>query len=216
MGSEMCIRVRDVTMKKELDPVSKKMRYLITEHKGECHPQIIIKDSSGTSLAVYAIPEKAYIDVEQNQKGTPGTLLARSPRAMDKVQDITGGLPRVTEIFEVRKPKNPSVIAKIDGIVRLEEEKKRGKFVISVTNEESGRDPEPHIIPPGKHFRVHTGDEVKAGDPLVDGPVIPRDILEIKGEEVVQQYLLREVQTVYRSQNVTIDDKHIELSLIHI
>ena len=142
---------------------------LITEHKGECHPQIIIKDSSGTSLAVYAIPEKAYVEVEQNQEVTPGTLLARSPRAMDKVQDITGGLPRVTEIFEVRKPKNPSVIAKIDGVVRLEEEKKRGKFVISVTNEESGRDPEPHIIPPGKHFRVHTGDEVKAGDPLVDG-----------------------------------------------
>ena len=95
--------------------------------------------------------------------------------------------------------------------MRLEEEKKRGKFVISVTNEESGRDPEPHIIPPGKHFRVHTGDEVKAGDPLVDGPVIPRDILEIKGEEEVHKYLLREVQTVYRSQNVTIDDKHIEI-----
>ena len=117
----------------------------------------------------------------------------------------------MTEIFEVRKPKNPSVISEIDGVVKLEEEKKRGKFVISVTNEESGRDPEPHIIPPGKHFRVHTGDEVKAGDPLVDGPVIPRDILEIKGEEEVQQYLLREVQTVYRSQNVTIDDKHIEI-----
>jgi len=203
--------IEDVTMKKEVDPVSNKTRYLITEHKGECHPQIIIKDGEGTSLAVYAIPEKAYIEVEQSQKVTPGTLLARSPRAMDKVQDITGGLPRVTEIFEVRKPKNPSVIAKIDGIVRLEEEKKRGKFVISVTNEESGRDPEPHIIPPGKHFRVHTGDEVKAGDPLVDGPVIPRDILEIKGEEEVHKYLLREVQTVYRSQNVTIDDKHIEI-----
>ena len=203
--------IEDVTMKKEVDAVSKKTRYLITEHKGECHPQIIIKDASGDSLAVYAIPEKAYIEVEQNQKVTPGTLLARSPRAMDKVQDITGGLPRVTEIFEVRKPKNPSVIAKIDGIVKLEDEKKRGKFVISVTNEESGRDPEPHIIPPGKHFRVHTGDRVKAGDPLVDGPVIPRDILEIKGEEEVHKYLLREVQTVYRSQNVTIDDKHIEI-----
>ena len=203
--------IEGVTMQKELDTVSNKTRYLIIEHKGECHPQIIIKDKAGDSLAVYPIPEKAYIEVEQNQKITPGTLLARSPRAMDKVQDITGGLPRVTEIFEVRKPKNPSVISEIDGVVKLEEEKKRGKFVISVTNEESGREPEMHVIPHGKHFRVHTGDVVLAGDPLVDGPVFPKDILRIKGEESVQQYLLREVQTVYRSQNVTIDDKHIEI-----
>ena len=165
--------IEGVTMQKELDTVSNKTRYLIIEHKGECHPQIIIKDKAGDSLAVYPIPEKAYIEVEQNQKITPGTLLARSPRAMDKVQDITGGLPRVTEIFEVRKPKNPSVISEIDGVVKLEEEKKRGKFVISVTNEESGREPEMHVIPHGKHFRVHTGDVVLAGDPLVDGPVFP-------------------------------------------
>ena len=203
--------IEGVTMQKEVDTVTQKTRYLIIEHKGECHPQIIIKDKAGDSLAVYPIPEKAYIEVEGGQKITPGTLLARSPRAMDKVQDITGGLPRVTEIFEVRKPKNPSVISEIDGVVKLEEEKKRGKFVISVTNEESGRDPEMHVIPHGKHFRVHTGDIVKAGDPLVDGAVYPADILRIKGEESVQQYLLREVQTVYRSQNVTIDDKHIEI-----
>ena len=203
--------IEGVTMQKEVDTVTNKTRYLIIEHKGECHPQIIIKDKAGDSLAVYPIPEKAYIEVEGGQKITPGTLLARSPRAMDKVQDITGGLPRVTEIFEVRKPKNPSVISEIDGVVKLEEEKKRGKFVISVTNEESGRDPEMHVIPHGKHFRVHTGDIVKAGDSLVDGAVFPADILRIKGEESVQQYLLREVQTVYRSQNVTIDDKHIEI-----
>ena len=203
--------IEGVTMQKELDTVTNKTRYLIIEHKGECHPQIIIKDKAGDSLAVYPIPEKAYIEVEGGQKITPGTLLARSPRAMDKVQDITGGLPRVTEIFEVRKPKNPSVISEIDGVVKLEEEKKRGKFVISVTNEESGRDPEMHVIPHGKHFRVHTGDIVQAGDSLVDGAVYPADILRIKGEESVQQYLLREVQTVYRSQNVTIDDKHIEI-----
>lgn len=203
--------IEGVTMQKELDTVTNKTRYLIIEHKGECHPQIIVKDKAGDSLAVYPIPEKAYIEVEGGQKITPGTLLARSPRAMDKVQDITGGLPRVTEIFEVRKPKNPSVISEIDGVVKLEEEKKRGKFVISVTNEESGRDPEMHVIPHGKHFRVHTGDIVQAGDSLVDGAVYPADILRIKGEESVQQYLLREVQTVYRSQNVTIDDKHIEI-----
>ncbi|MCH2365375.1 MAG: DNA-directed RNA polymerase subunit beta', partial [Planctomycetes bacterium] len=173
--------IEGVTMQKELDTVTNKTRYLIIEHKGECHPQIIIKDKAGDSLAVYPIPEKAYIEVEGGQKITPGTLLARSPRAMDKVQDITGGLPRVTEIFEVRKPKNPSVISEIDGVVKLEEEKKRGKFVISVTNEESGRDPEMHVIPHGKHFRVHTGDIVQAGDSLVDGAVYPADILRIKG-----------------------------------
>ena len=123
-------------------------------------------------------------------------------------QDITGGLPRVTEIFEVRRPKNPAVIAEIDGTVEMGE-KKRGKTTVLV-NSDSGMEVE-HLIPHGKHFRVHKGDAVVAGDPLVDGDLVPKDILRIKGVEAVQEYLLREVQKVYRSQSVSIDDKHIEI-----
>jgi len=200
--------VEGATMKVEQDTVSKKLRRQIIEHKGELHPQIIIKDTNGDPLAMYPIPEKAYIEVEPGQSISAGTLIAKTPREISGTQDITGGLPRVTEIFEVRRPKNPAVISEIDGLVELGE-KKRGKSTIIVRNE-SGMEVA-HLIPHGKHFRVHKGDRVKAGEALVDGPLVPRDILRISGEEAVQQYLLREVQNVYRSQNVTIDDKHIEI-----
>ena len=200
--------IEGVTMKVEQDVKSKKLRRQIIEHKGELHPQIIIKDKNGDPLAMFPIPEKAYIEVEQGDAVSAGTLLAKTPREVSGVQDITGGLPRVTEIFEVRRPKNPAVISEIDGLIELGE-KKRGKATILVKNE-SGMEVE-HVIPHGKHFRVHRGDFVKAGNALVDGPLVPKDILRINGEEAVQQYLLREVQNVYRSQNVTIDDKHIEV-----
>ena len=200
--------VEGATMKIEHDAGSKKLRRQIIEHKGELHPQIVIKDLNGDPLAMYPIPEKAYIEVEPGQNVSAGTLLAKTPREVTGTQDITGGLPRVTELFEVRRPKNPSVISEIDGTVELGE-KKRGKSTIVVTNE-SGMEVA-HVIPHGKHFRVHKGDQVKAGEPLVDGPLVPKDILRINGEEAVQQYLLREIQNVYRSQNVGIDDKHIEI-----
>ncbi len=199
--------IEGATMKIETDPKSKLLRRQIIEHKGELHPQIIVSDEKGDRLGVYPIPEKAYIEVEQGQTVSAGTLLAKTPREVSGTQDITGGLPRVTEIFEVRRPKDPAVIAEIDGDVEFGE-KKRGKSTIIVKNE-SGMEVD-HLIPHGKHFRVHKGDTVKAGEPLVDGPLIPKDILRISGEEAVQNYLLREVQNVYRSQNVTIDDKHIE------
>ena len=115
----------------------------------------------------------------------------------------------MTEIFEARKPKDPAVIAEIDGTVELLGEKKRGKRTIIVRSE-SGIERE-HLVPHGKHLRVHAGDFVRAGEALVDGPLVPHDILRISGEEAVQQYLLREIQNVYRSQRVEIDDKHIEI-----
>ena len=200
--------VEGVTMKVEQDSVSKTLRRQIIEHKGELHPQIVIKDKSGEPLAMYPIPEKAYVEVEPGEEVGAGTLLAKTPREITGTQDITGGLPRVTELFEVRRPKNPSVISEIDGAVELGE-KKRGKATIVVRNE-SGMEVS-HVIPHGKHFRVHRGDIVRAGEALVDGPLVPKDILRINGEEAVQQYLMREIQNVYRSQNVTIDDKHIEI-----
>jgi DNA-directed RNA polymerase subunit beta' len=123
-------------------------------------------------------------------------------------QDITGGLARVTELFEARKPKDPAVMALVDGTVELGE-RKRGKRTI-IVRAEKGKEYE-HLVPQGKHLLVHRGDQVKAGDRLVDGPLIPHDILAISGEERLQTYLLHEIQSVYRSQNVRIDDKHIEL-----
>ena len=140
---------------------------------------------------------------------TAGSMLAKTPREVAGTQDITGGLPRVTELFEARRPKEPAVIAEIDGRVELPEEKRRGKRTIIVKNE-SGIERE-HLVPHGKPLRVHGGDRVRAGDPLVVGPLVPHDILRITGEEAVQRYLLREVQNVYRSQRVEIDDKHLEI-----
>ncbi|MAB81354.1 MAG: DNA-directed RNA polymerase subunit beta' [Planctomycetes bacterium] len=190
-------------------------RKQVIEHKGDLHPQLVLEDSKGQALALYPIPERAYIEVEDGQDIRAGDLLAKSSRAIGGTQDITGGLPRVTELFEARRPKDPSVLSEIDGVVELGD-KKRGKRTIIVralgVNGEVIEEQE-HSVPQGKHMRVHKGDDVKAGDPLVDGPLVPHDILRIKGDDDVQVYLLREVQNVYRSQGVTIDDKHIEIIL---
>jgi DNA-directed RNA polymerase subunit beta' len=185
------------------------VRRMIMEHKGEMHPQILLEDESGKILDFYYLPEKAHIEVNEGTTITAGTLLAKTPRDVAGTQDITGGLPRVTEIFEARKPKDPSVIAEIDGTVELLGEKRRGKRTIIVRSE-SGIERE-HLVSHGKHLKVHASDYVKAGEALVDGPLVPHDILRISGEEAVQQYLVREIQNVYRSQRVEIDDKHIEI-----
>jgi DNA-directed RNA polymerase subunit beta' len=202
--------VEGVTMKVEVDPKTKVKHTVIIEHKGDLHPNITICDAdTDEALAVYYIPEKANITVGEGDKVKAGTMLAKTPREATGTQDITGGLPRVTELFEARKPKDPSVVAEIDGVCELGD-RKRGKRTIIVRNEETGMAKE-HLVPHGKHLRIHKGDIVKAGDALVDGSQVPHDILRIGGEEEVQNYLLREILQVYRSQNVTIDDKHIEI-----
>ena len=197
------------TMRSEKDP-SGHIRYVIMEHKGDLHPQVVVEDPiDGKILDFYYMPERAHLEVDEGQMISPGTLVAKTPREASGTQDITGGLPRVTEIFEARKPKDPAVIAEIDGTVELLSEKKRGKRSIIVRSE-SGIERE-HLITHNKHLRVHSGDIVRAGDALVDGPLVPHDILRISGEEAVQQYLTREIQNVYRSQRVEINDKHIEI-----
>ncbi len=206
------VRYEDViegeTMRLEKD-AGGTMRKLVMEHKGDFHPQVVLEDESGKILDFYYLPEKAHIEVKEGDVVRAGTLLAKTPREVSGTQDITGGLPRVTEIFEARKPKDPAVIAEIDGIVELLGEKRRGKRTIIVRSE-SGIERE-HLVSHGKHLRVHAGDFVRAGEALVDGPLVPHDILRISGEEAVQQYLVREIQNVYRSQRVEIDDKHIEI-----
>ncbi|HUU10480.1 MAG TPA: DNA-directed RNA polymerase subunit beta' [Phycisphaerae bacterium] len=187
-------------------------RRLVVEHKGELHPRVIIEDKDGKILEFHYIPARTYVEVEEGEKVMPGTLLARRPREVGGTQDITGGLPRVTELFEARKPKEPAVMSEIDGVVELSQEKKRGKMTIIVRNPESEIEKE-HYVPHDRHLRVHTGDTVRAGDQLTDGPLVPHDILRISGEAELQKYMLREIQNVYRSQKQGIDDKHPEMIL---
>jgi DNA-directed RNA polymerase subunit beta' len=206
------VRYEDVvegeTLRTEKD-ASGNLRRIIMDHKGELHPQIVVEDSDGKPLDVYYLPERAHIAVEEGRVIKAGTVVATTPREAAGISDITGGLPRVTEIFEARKPKDPAVMAEVDGVVELLQEKRRGKRTI-VVRSESGIERE-HLVPHGKRFLVHSGDHVKAGQALVDGPLVPHDILRISGEEALQQYLVHEIQSVYRSQRVDINDKHIEI-----
>ncbi len=186
-------------------------RFVVIEHKGEKHPRIVIEDKSGKILDFHYLPAKARIEVEEGEGVRPGQLLARQPREMTGTQDITGGLPRVTEIFEARRPKDPAAMAEISGRVELRTDKRRGKMTI-VVRSESGMERE-HHVPHDQHLLVHTGDYVEAGDRLTEGPLVPHNILSIRGEETLQQYLLSEIQAVYRGQGQNINDKHMEIIL---
>lgn len=207
------IRFEDIvegeTMKEERE-ASGTIRRSIVDFKGDLHPQVVVEDENGTPLDVYYLPERAHILVQEGETVSAGSAIAETPREASGISDITGGLPRVTEVFEARKPKDPAVLSEIDGVVEILNEKKRNKRTIIVRNEQTKIERE-HLVPPGKRFRVHSGDFVKAGQQLVDGPLVPHDILDVSGEEAVQEYLLHEVQSVYRSQRVEINDKHIEV-----
>jgi len=198
------------TVKTETDRATGTKHMVVMEHKGDLHPQVIIEDEKGQPLGLLPVPEKAHIMIADGQKIKAGTLIAKTPREITGTQDIVGGLPRVTELFEARKPKEPAVMSEIDGVVEIGE-KRRGKRTIIVNNE-SGISRE-HLVPHGKHLWVKRGDHVKAGEALTEGPLVPHDILRILDEEALHDYLLREIQNVYRSQGVPIDDKHIEIVL---
>ncbi len=210
------LKIRGTTLKVEdsqegtpAEPPKIVERPVVIEHKGDKHPQIIIEDANGKILDVHYLPAGARIEVVEGQQVQAGQLLAHQPRATSGTQDITGGLPRVTEVFEARKPKDPAAMAEISGRVELRSDKRKGKMTISIRSE-SGMEKE-HHVPRDRHLNVHAGDFVEAGDALTDGPLVPHDILRIKGEEVLQRYLISEVQNVYRSQNVNINDKHVEM-----
>jgi DNA-directed RNA polymerase subunit beta' len=207
------IRYEDIvegkTLKIERDEAHGISRKVIMEHKGDMHPQILIEGAKGDILSLYPLPEKAIVEVENGQKITAGTRLARTLREVQRTQDITGGLPRVTELFEARRPKDPAVISEIDGLA-TDIERKRGRTVIKVEDPETGYHAE-HTVPAGKHMRVNRGDHVTAGQPLVEGSLVLDDILRISGEEALHNYMLQEIQNVYRTQDATIDDKHVEI-----
>ncbi|HSQ55268.1 MAG TPA: DNA-directed RNA polymerase subunit beta', partial [Gemmata sp.] len=203
-----------ITLRKERDAATGIERRTIMEHKGDLHPAIQIIGDRGVVLRSYFIPERANLQVTEGQKVTAGTMLAKTPREVSQTQDITGGLPRVTELFEARRPRNPAVMSTIAGKIRVGD-KKRGKKQIWIQAEtEDGKpigEEREHLVPAGAAIRVHDNEYVKAGDPLVFGPLVPHDILAILEPEAVQDYMVREVQAVYRSQRVDIDDKHIEI-----
>ncbi len=184
---------------------------VIIEHKGDLHPAINITDKAGNILDFHYLPARARLEVEDGQEIQAGHMLARQPRSAAGSQDIVGGLPRVTEIFEARKPRDPAFMAEISGKVTIHSDKRKGKMTIHVESE-AGIEKD-HHVPSDKQLLVHTGDYVQAGDPLTEGPLVPHDILRIKGEEALWSYMLDEVQNVYRAQGVTINDKHIELIL---
>ena len=196
------------TLEEEFNPVTKVTDYVLIEHKPEYHPQMLILDEKEEVAGIYPIPVGAHIFVKDKQKINAGDLLAKIPRLTIKTRDITGGLPRVAELFEARRPKNPAVISEIDGFIEFGEAKK-GQRVIIVRSP-TGMQRE-YLIPHGKHPNVYKGDRVIAGQQLTDGPVVLQDILRVCGDKVLQEYLVNEVQEVYRLQGVHINDKHIEL-----
>jgi DNA-directed RNA polymerase subunit beta' len=198
----------NITVREELNPVTKLTERVVVEHKTEYHPQIIILDESREVSGIYPIPVGAHILVKDGQKVAAGDLLAKIPRLVVKTRDITGGLPRVAELFEARRPKDPAIISEIDGFVEFGETKK-GQRVIIVRSP-TGMQRE-YVIPHGKHPNVYKGDKVFAGQQLSDGPVVLQDILRVCGDKALQEYLVNEVQEVYRLQGVRINDKHIEV-----
>ncbi len=209
--------VENATMQEQFDEVTGLSRKVVIESKeAELRPRISIKDESGrtakipgtTALARYLIPVGATINIADGQEVYAGDVLAKIPRETTKTKDITGGLPRVAELFEARKPKECAVISEIDGVVSFGKDVK-GKRRVIVTPEVG--EPAEYLILKGKHISVHEGDHLKAGEPLMDGSSNPHDVLRILGDKELAKYLVDEIQEVYRLQGVKINDKHIEV-----
>ncbi|MDB6052645.1 MAG: rpoC, partial [Verrucomicrobiales bacterium] len=201
--------IEGVTMKQEADAATGQEAMVVIEHKEDLHPQIVIFNDKNEAVANYPIPSGAHIVVGEGDKIVAGTLMAKTPRKTSKTKDITGGLPRVAELFEARRPKDASEISKIDGLVDFGPSI-RGKRCVVIKDTVTAQEEE-HLIPIGKHVIVFKGDFVKKGQQLTEGPVDPHEILDICGPQELQEHLVNEVQEVYRLQGVTINDKHIEI-----
>ncbi len=205
------------TMQERVDQITGKASKVITPGSSskQMNPRISIKDERGRTAklpagdlaARYPLPVGSVITVNESDEITPGTVIAKIPRETTKTKDITGGLPRVAELFEVRKPKEQAVITEIDGRVTFGKDLK-GKRRVVVTPETG--EPKEYLVPKVKHITAHEGDHVKAGERLMEGSVLPNDILRVLGAEELAKFLVNEIQEVYRLQGVRINDKHIE------
>jgi DNA-directed RNA polymerase subunit beta' len=207
------------TMQEKVDPITgKSSKTVIESRSGDERPRISIKDKNNktaklpgsSAMARYILPVNAILLVEEADAVKAGDVVAKLPRATTKTKDITGGLPRVAELFEVRKPKEVAVLSEIDGYVSIAKSTKKGKQKVTITPVDVG-DKKEYLIPRGKHINVYEGDYIRAGEPLIGGSAVPQDILSIKGEVALARYLVDEVQEVYRLQGVRINDKHIEV-----
>ena len=201
--------IENVTMKQVTDETTGQESMVIIEHKEDLHPQVIVEDEKTGVTASYPIPAGAHLTVDEGDKIQPGALLAKTPRRIVKTKDITGGLPRVAELFEARRPKDAAEISRIAGIVDFGPSV-RGKRCIIIRDPQTGVEEE-HLIPIGKHVIVFKGDRVDKGQQLTEGSVVPHEILEVSGPQELQSRLVSEIQEVYRMQGVTINDKHIEI-----
>jgi DNA-directed RNA polymerase subunit beta' len=217
--------ISGITIKRQLDEATGNIASVVIEHKEDLTPQIEVYETSEKGpftrdeiatvikkaklIATYPIPTGAQVQVNEGDVIAPGALVAKTPRQASRTQDITGGLPRVAELFEARRPKEVAEMSKIDGLVSMGGIL-RGKRRLVVTSEETGLQEE-HLIPHGKHITVQAGDLVAKGQLLTEGSPDPHEILEIQGTSSVQEHLLTEIQKVYRMQGVTINDKHIEV-----
>jgi DNA-directed RNA polymerase subunit beta' len=197
-----------VTMQEEVDEVTGFSRQVIVQSQDEKkHPQLIVLDPKGHALRKILMPLHAIIMVRDGEPLREGDVLSKIPRATTKTKDITGGLPRVVDLFEARHPKDPAVMAEVDGTVHYGEIVKGSRKIIIRTDDGEERE---YAVPKGLHVNVQEGERVRAGDAFTDGPKDPHKILEILGERELQKYLLDGIQEVYRLQGVNINDKHIE------
>jgi DNA-directed RNA polymerase subunit beta' len=195
-----------ITLNEEVDEVTGLSRLVVSDASDEKRqPAILIKGAKGNKR--YLMPSRAHLMIQDGDEVFPGDILAKIPRETTRTKDITGGLPRVVELFEARKPRETAIISEIDGVVRFGEVSK-GQRKIYVTAE-NGEEKE-YSVPRGVHVNVQEGERLRAGEPLMDGPLNPHDILAVLGEKELQSYLVNEIQEVYRLQGVAISDKHIE------
>ncbi|HTQ85767.1 MAG TPA: DNA-directed RNA polymerase subunit beta' [Candidatus Solibacter sp.] len=199
-----------VTIEEQVDEVTGLSQLVVTLPPGdEKHqPTVLVRDSAGRARKKYLMPTRAHLMIADGDDVHPGDVLAKIPRETTKTKDITGGLPRVVELFETRKPRDPAVISEIDGIVKYGEITK-GQRKIMVESEDA-RTVKEYLIPRGVHINVQEGEHIRAGEPLIDGPLNPHDLLAVLGEKFTQAYLVNAIQEVYRLQGVNINDKHIE------
>ncbi len=198
-----------ITYREETDDQTGHKESVIIEPKDKTRiPMIKILDSKGNSLREFNMPIGAHIMVQDGEKVTEGQIIIKIPRSVGKTRDITGGLPRVTELFEARNPSNPAVVTEIDGLVEYGGVK-RGNREIMITSRDG--EVKKYLVPLSKHILVQDGDYIKAGMPLSDGAITPQDILRIQGTLAVQVYIINGIQEVYRLQGVKINDKHVEV-----
>ncbi|MBU8539739.1 DNA-directed RNA polymerase subunit beta' [Falsiroseomonas tokyonensis] len=196
------------------------VEYKSTGRGADLRPRLILRDANGQVVkrengaeAITFLPPGSILSIENGKEVNAGDVIARMPRESSKTRDITGGLPRVAELFEARRPKDAAIIADVDGRVEFGKDYKAKRRILVVPEQvgDEPSTPREYLVPKGKHVSVQEGDYVKAGDPLVDGPRVPHDILRVLGVEALANYLVNEVQDVYRLQGVKINDKHIEV-----